>query len=82
MSTNPLKRLWASILPIIGMLVFAVLFVLGLFISFYLLIIAAIVALVLFVIAFVRLKFMGRKARPQRPSHGRTIEQDENDKDH
>ena len=76
-----LKRLWTSILPVISMVVFVALFILGLFVSFYLLIFAAIIGLILSIVAFIRSKFIGPKAAPpDQPTQGRTIEYDEVEK--
>lgn len=77
-----LTRLWRGILPLLGMVIFITLFILGLFVFSYLLIIGAIIGLILFSIAFIRAKFSRRQAPPpSRPSQtqGRTIEHDDSE---
>ena len=81
---NPvLQRFWASLFPIIGMILFVLIFIIGLFVFSYLLIISAIIGLILFVVAFIRSK-ISRKPTPPPPSQstqGRIIEHEEIEKD-
>jgi len=72
--TNTIKRLWASVTPIIGMIIFVVLFIFGLFVFSYLLIIGAIIGLGLFIYAFIRSKLTCRKTMHKYESQGRTID--------
>lgn len=76
---NILKRLWANIAPIVGMILFVILFVIGLFVFSYLLIIAAIIGLIVFIIAYVRAKLIMRrhKTPPNTRAGGRIIEHNE-----
>lgn len=76
-----LRRLWVSIMPIIGMIIFVSLFIVGIFVFSYLLIIGAIIGLVLFVVAFIRTKMAARKSTQQPSStQGRIIEHDDTSK--
>ncbi|WP_423062447.1 hypothetical protein [Candidiatus Paracoxiella cheracis] len=72
--TDPIKHIWASITPIIGMIIFVMLFIFGLFVFSYLLIIGAIVGLGLFIYAFIRSKLSGRAKTQQHHSKGRIID--------
>lgn len=78
-----LKQFWANVAPILWMMLFIALFIIGIFVFSYILIIAAAVGLILFVIAYVRTKIaMRRQARahhqsPSQSSSGRIIEHDE-----
>ena len=73
---DPLRRLWASIMPVVGMIIFVALIVIGIFVFSYLLIIGAIIGLILFIIAFIRSKISRVKKSPDTAS-GRTIEHNE-----
>lgn len=72
--TDAIRRIWAGIAPIIGMVVFIALFIFGLFVFSYLLIIGAIIGLGLFIYAFIRAKLSRRKNATHPYSHGRTID--------
>ena len=84
--TNLLTRVWAQIVPVIGMIAFFALFILGLIIAIHVLMIVAAIGLVLFAIGYFRMKYLMRKAQHQhnqQESHqeaasaGRTIDHDE-----
>lgn len=73
------NKLAAVIMPIIGMALFIILFVVGLVFFSYLLIIGTIIGLVLFTIAYIRAKFFAKKMRKhavKQRRQGRTIEHD------
>ncbi|MFW0094428.1 MAG: hypothetical protein AB8Y83_00460 [Coxiella endosymbiont of Haemaphysalis qinghaiensis] len=79
---NVLRQLWESIVPIVGMIVFVILFIVGIFLFSYLLIIGAIIGLILFVIAFIQLQLKTIQWKQQKkkksPYSGRTIEHNDN----
>ena len=75
--SNALQRLWANMMPLVGMLLFVALFIVGVFVFSYLLAIAAVVGVVLFVIAFIRSKLNGRRATPPSSSPHRVIEHED-----
>ena len=68
-----LLRLLETTMPIVGMVVFVVFFIVGIFIFSYLLIIIAIIGLILFIIAFIRIKIVEYNG-PKEPHSGRIIE--------
>ena len=79
---NVLRQLWESIVPIAGMIVFVILFIVGIFLFSYLLTIGAIIGLILFVIAFIQLQLKTiqwkRQKKKKSPHSGRTIEHNDN----
>lgn len=74
------QKLWAGIMPIIGMIVFIALFIVGIFVFSYVLIIGTVIGLILFIIAFIKAKYAKNKTTTSSPL-GRTIEHDDTDKD-
>jgi len=72
------KRIWNTIAPIVGMIIFIALFILGLFVFSYLLVIAAIIGLGLFIYAFIRSKLSHHRntKKTYSQSEGRIIEHD------
>lgn len=79
--SNVFQRAAASVMPIIGMLLFVAVFIVALVFFSYLFIAVAIVGFVLFCIAYVRTKIMGRKLGANQPTDqqqkGRTIDHDD-----
>lgn len=75
---NVLRQLWENIVPVVGMIVFAILFIAGILLFSYLLIIGAITGLILFIIAFIQLQLkiaQRHRQKNKKPPHlGRTIE--------
>jgi ABC-type transport system involved in cytochrome bd biosynthesis fused ATPase/permease subunit len=71
------SRLWATIMPFIGMALFIVVLIIGIIFVSYILIILAIIFFILFVIGFIRMKFASRKSKKQDDSQGRTINHDD-----
>lgn len=71
--SETLRRLLEGMIPIIGMIVSVILFIIGLFIFSYFLIIGTIVVLILFLVAFIGLK-IDKYKRKKEPSFGRIIE--------
>lgn len=83
---NQLKNSLASIL---GIVVFCVLFIVGIFVFSYVLIFAALAGLALFCLGFVRVKLFQRELRKQqqfqqknqqKPTQGRVIDYEDVDK--
>ncbi len=80
--TTLFTRIWSQIVPIIAMLAFCAIFIVGLALSFYVLIFLAIIGLALFGIGYLRVKFLMRRAQRQHSSQeysgniyqGRTID--------
>ena len=60
-------------MPIVGMVVFVVLFIVGIFIFSYLLIITAIIGIILFIVTLIRIKIVEHSG-PKEPYSGRIIE--------
>lgn len=77
---DTLRRLWASIFPIVGIIIFVILFILGVFVFSYLLIAAAIFGLILFCVAYIRAKIAARRKSPPPPPQGRTIDHEDQNK--
>ncbi len=76
--SDTLKKLQATLMPILGMLVAAAIFIVGIFFLSYILIIAAIIGLAAFCYACIRNKWMKHKQPQQQPSRiGRTIDQND-----
>jgi len=84
-----LNQLKNSLAPILGLVVFCALFIIGIFVFSYVLIFAALAGLVLFCIGFVRFKLFQREVRkqeqfmqknPQKPTQGRVIDYEDIDK--
>lgn len=73
-TTNTIKRLWARVTPIIGIIIFIVLFIFSLFMFSYLLIIGTIIGLGLFIYAFIRSKLTHHKPMNKYESQGRIID--------
>ena len=75
-----LRQLWESVVPVVGMIVFVILFIVGIFLFSYFLITGAIIVLILFITAFIQLEIAKRKRQKKKkpPSFGRTIEHDDN----
>ena len=71
-----LHRLREEIMPIVDMIVFIILFIVGLFVFSYFLIIGTVIGLALFVIAFIHLKIDQHKRQKKSP-FSKIIEHDE-----
>lgn len=73
---NVLRQLWKDIMPVIGMIFFVILFIMGIFLFSYLLIIGSVISLILFIIAFIQLNIVQQKRQKKKKSlsSGRTIE--------
>lgn len=81
---NQFQKIFRSIMPIISLLIFISLLVVGVVVFSYVIVIGAIVGLVLFAIAYFRYKFQAvfhpKKPGQQQPKAGRIIEhQDDED---
>ncbi len=72
------QRLIASLAPLLAMVIFVIIFILGIFVFSYLLIFVAIIGLALFIVSFIRSKLTRQKKSPHpKHSQGRLIEHHE-----
>lgn len=78
---NILNRIAATIMPIVGMLIFLALLVLAIIFFSYLFIIIAVVGFVLFLVGYIRTRIMmhgrGHPDKKQDDSKGRVIDHDD-----
>lgn len=74
---NFFQRIISGILPFIGMLVFFILFIIGLIFFSYLILLGAIVGFIAFAIFYLRAKYLLHKHGKRADTKGRTIDHQE-----